>query len=50
MDYATRAADAAEGRLAYEDAAPLYAKAIDALELAPEPDDGAPARAPARAR
>ena len=38
VDYATRAADAAEGRLAYEDAALLYAKAIDALELAPEPN------------
>ena len=38
VDYATRAAARALERLAYEDAAVLYAKAIDALELAPEPD------------
>ena len=50
VDYATRAADAAKGRLAYEDAALLYAKAIDALELAPEPNGKPPARAAARAR
>ncbi len=38
VDYATLAAARALERLAYEDAAVLYAKAIDTLELAPEPD------------
>ena len=38
VDYATRAAARARERLAYEDAAALTEKALDALELAPEPD------------
>jgi class 3 adenylate cyclase len=38
VDYATRAAAKARERLAYEDAAVLYAKALDALELGAQPD------------
>ncbi len=38
IDYATRAAVQARKRLAYEDAAVLYAKALDALELERAPD------------
>ena len=38
VDYATRAAATASRRLAYEDAAVLYAKALEALELEREPD------------
>jgi class 3 adenylate cyclase len=37
VEYATRAAAKARQRLAYEDAAVLYAKALDALELGSEP-------------
>ena len=40
VDYATRAARQARHRLAYEDAAALYARAIEALELGPEPARG----------
>ncbi len=38
VDYATRAARRASDRLAHEDAAAMYARALDALELVPEPD------------
>ena len=37
VDYATRAAARASERLAHEDAASLYAKALDALDLIAEP-------------
>jgi class 3 adenylate cyclase len=38
VDYATRAAAQARKRLAYEDAAVLYGRALDTLELVREPD------------
>ncbi|MDX6583212.1 MAG: eukaryotic-like serine/threonine-protein kinase [Solirubrobacterales bacterium] len=38
VDYATRAAATASRRLAYEDAAVLYEKALEALELERKPD------------
>ncbi len=38
VEYATRAAARAMERLAYEDAAALYASALDTLELRPQPD------------
>ena len=38
VDYATRAAAGAGERLAHEDAASLYARALEALELAGSPD------------
>ncbi len=38
VDYATRAAAKARKRLAYEDAAVLYAKALETLELQRQPD------------
>jgi class 3 adenylate cyclase len=38
VDYATRAAAQARKRLAYEDAAVLYGRALETLELAREPD------------
>ena len=38
VDYATRAAARARGRLAYEDVASLTERSIEALDLAPEPD------------
>ena len=37
VEYATLAAKRASERLAYEDAAAIYARALDALELDPEP-------------
>ena len=37
VDYAGRAADRARERLAHEDAAGLYGKALDALDLTPSP-------------
>jgi class 3 adenylate cyclase len=40
VDYATRAAAQARERLAYEDAASFYERALGTLELAPERDDG----------
>jgi class 3 adenylate cyclase len=40
VDYATRAAAQARKRLAYEDAAVLYAKALDTLDLQQSPDSG----------
>ncbi len=39
VDYATHAAAQARARLAYEDAAALYERALEALELVPEADD-----------
>ncbi len=40
VDYATRAAGTARKRLAYEDAAVLYARALETLELQRQPDLG----------
>ena len=50
IDYARRAAAPGDEQLAYEDAADLYARALEVLELARRAPTASPARAAARPR